>query len=71
MDHEANTVDEQHVIDGLEAASDYERGLTRIDNGGRAIVKKLQEWGGDLAQVVGNKWKCTCSLHASNTLFKF
>ena len=50
-----NTVDEQCVIDELEAASDYERGLARLDDGGRAIVKKLQKWGGDLAQVAGNK----------------
>jgi hypothetical protein len=27
LDHEANVVDEQRVIDNLEASSDYERGL--------------------------------------------
>ena len=45
--------------------------LARLDDGGRAIVKKLWEWGGDLAQVAGNKWKRMYSLHASNTLFEF
>jgi hypothetical protein len=27
LDHEGNTVDEQRVIEALEAASDYERGV--------------------------------------------
>ena len=27
LDHDANTVDEQRVLDDLEAASDYKRGL--------------------------------------------
>jgi hypothetical protein len=29
LDHKANTVDEQRVLDVLEAASDYERGLAQ------------------------------------------
>ena len=49
LDHEANTVDEQHIIDDLKAASDYERGLARLDDVGKAIVQKLREWAGDLA----------------------
>jgi len=32
LDHEANIVDEQRVIENLEAASDYERGLARLDD---------------------------------------
>ncbi|KAF8223876.1 hypothetical protein L208DRAFT_1191219, partial [Tricholoma matsutake] len=44
LDHEANTVDEQCIIDNLKAASDYERGLARLDDAGREIVKKLREW---------------------------
>ena len=44
LDHEANTVDEQRIIDDLEAPSDYERGLARLDDAGREIVKKLREW---------------------------
>ncbi|KAF8218927.1 hypothetical protein L208DRAFT_1058222, partial [Tricholoma matsutake] len=49
LDHEANTMDKQHIIDNLEAASDYESRLARLDDTGRAIVKKLWEWAGDLA----------------------
>jgi len=42
LDHEGNTVDEQCVIDNLEAASDYERGVERLDRSGKAIVTKLR-----------------------------
>jgi predicted RNase H-like nuclease (RuvC/YqgF family) len=59
LDHEGNTVDEQRVIDTLEAASDYERGLERLDEPGKAIVKKLREWAGDLAKVAVKKRKRT------------
>jgi hypothetical protein len=63
LDHEANTVDEQRILDDLEAASDYERGLSQLDEAGKGIVKKLREWAGDLAKgpsrVAGNKRKRT------------
>jgi hypothetical protein len=59
LDNEGNTVDEQHVLDTLESASDYERGIERLDENGKAIVKKLREWAGDLAKVTGNKRKRT------------
>ena len=59
LDNEGNTVDEQRVFDTLESASDYERGIERLDENGKAIVKKLREWAGDLAKVPGNKWKRT------------
>jgi hypothetical protein len=59
LDNEANIVDEQHVLDMLESASDYERGLECLDDTGKAIVKKLREWAGDLAKIAGNKWKRT------------
>jgi len=59
LDHEANTIDEERVLHDLEAASDYERGLGRLDEGGKAIVKKLREWAGDLMKVAGNKRKRT------------
>ena len=57
LDNEGNTVDKQHVLDTLESASDYERGIEWLDENGKAIVKKLKEWGGDLAKVTGNKRK--------------
>ena len=59
LDNEGNTVDEQCVLDTLESASDYERGIERLDENGKTIVKKLREWAGDLAKVTGNKWKRT------------
>ena len=43
LDHEENSVDEQHVIDTLDAASDYEHGVKRLDEPGKAIVMKLRE----------------------------
>jgi hypothetical protein len=57
LDHEANTVDEQHVLDELEAASDYERGFERLSEDKKATVTKLKEWAEELVKVPGNKWK--------------
>jgi hypothetical protein len=59
LDHEANTVDEEHIINTLESASNYEQGLEHLDEAGKAIVKKLREWAGDLAKVAGKKRKRT------------
>ena len=59
LDHEANIVDEERVLHDLETASDYKRGLERLDEDGKAIVKKLREWAGDLIKVAGNKRKHT------------
>lgn len=41
LDGEGNLVDEQQVIDELETASDYERGLGRMDEGKKSIVQRL------------------------------
>ncbi|KAF8229913.1 hypothetical protein L208DRAFT_1284459 [Tricholoma matsutake] len=57
LDHKANTTDEDHILHELEAASDYERGFERLDEGGKAIVEKLRVWAGDLVKVAGKKWK--------------
>ena len=57
LDNDANTVNEQRVLDTLESASDYEHGLEHLDEHGKAVVKKLKEWGGDLAKVAGTKRK--------------
>jgi hypothetical protein len=35
--------------------SDYERELSRLDDAGKSIVKRLREWAGDLVQVTVNK----------------
>jgi hypothetical protein len=61
LDNEANNVDEQHVLEHLESASDYERGVARLDDNGKAVVKRLKEWAGELpAKPAGNKRKRTC-----------
>jgi hypothetical protein len=57
LDNKANTVEEQCVLDALEEASDYERGVERLDENGKNIVKKLREWAG--GQMAGNKQKRT------------
>ncbi len=66
LDHDANTVDEQRVLDTLEEASDYERGVGQLDKDGKKIVKKLREWAGDLA---GNKQKCTSFCTLWNSIY--
>jgi hypothetical protein len=43
----------------LEAASDYKCRVEGLDEPGKAIVKKLREWAGNLAKVAGKKWKRT------------
>ncbi|KAF8256938.1 hypothetical protein EI94DRAFT_1709902 [Lactarius quietus] len=55
LDHEGNLVDEQHVLDTLEAASDYECAVLQLDDAGKALVKKLREEAGDVPKVVGAK----------------
>ena len=59
LDYEANTIDEERILHNLETASDYERGFERLDEDGKAIVKKLREWAGDLMKVAGSKRKRT------------
>jgi hypothetical protein len=56
-----NMVDEVQVIDKLETASDYERGLGRLDKKSKAVVQRLQELACDVVKVAGAKQK-----HESN-----
>ena len=58
LDHEANTADEQCVLDILEAASDYEKEVGKLDANSKGIVKKLWEWAGDMSKVAGQKRQC-------------
>lgn len=55
----SNTVDKQHILDILESASDYKKGVEQLDNKGKAIMQKLRELGGDIAKVARNKLKHT------------
>jgi len=41
LDHKANTIDKGCIQHNLEAASDYERGLERLNEGGKAIVNSV------------------------------
>ncbi len=47
LDNEGNIIDEQRILEKLESASDYETGVTQLDDNGKAIVKKLRELAGD------------------------
>jgi len=58
LDHNTNLVDEQLVLEALENALDYERGLERLDGGQKSVVRRLWEVAGDLAKMVGKKRKC-------------
>ncbi|KAG6903965.1 hypothetical protein DXG01_013601 [Tephrocybe rancida] len=59
LDHEGNLVDLEKVVDKLETASDYERGVERLDEEEKGVVKKLREAAGELAKVIGKKRKRT------------
>jgi hypothetical protein len=43
LDNEANTIDEQCVLNTLESASDYEQGLVHLDESRKAINHKEAE----------------------------
>ena len=62
LDHDANLVDEQRVLEILEDASDYERGFARLDEQQKGLVEKLHEAAGDLSKVVGKKRKRVSSI---------
>ena len=55
LDNEGNTIDKQRVIETLKSSSNYEKGLENLDEAGKVIVKKLREWGGELAKAVDRK----------------
>jgi hypothetical protein len=57
LDHDANLVDEQQVLDALENTSDYERGVARLGDEQKGVVRRLREAAGDLSKVVGKKRK--------------
>ena len=58
LDNDGNVVNEQCVLETLEAASDYERGFEKLDEADKGVVRWLRELAGDLSsKVVGNKRK--------------
>ncbi|KAJ7488311.1 hypothetical protein FB451DRAFT_1553732 [Mycena latifolia] len=48
LDNDANHVDEDAVIQKLETASDYDRGLSRLDTKELALVEKLKTLAGEV-----------------------
>ena len=58
LDNEGNTVDKLQVLNTLESASDYDKAVEQLDEKGKMIVQKLQEWADDMPKAVGNKYKC-------------
>lgn len=59
LDHDGNLVDEA-LVDSLENASDYERGLGRLDPKQRPLVKKLLDLGTELKLFQGTLSKQIC-----------
>jgi hypothetical protein len=59
LDNEGNTIDEEHILEALESALDYNRAVAELDINGQEIVRKLWEWAGHSAsaKAAGNKWK--------------
>ncbi len=64
LDNEGNTIDKERILEVLESAPDYERAVAKLDNNGKAIVRKLREWAGADTKVAGNKRKRMHPLHA-------
>ncbi|KAL4065698.1 hypothetical protein V8B97DRAFT_2069617 [Scleroderma yunnanense] len=60
LDGEGNLVDEEHIVDLLERASDYERSLTQLNLNDNCVIQKLQ----DLANAHSKepRKKCKCGL---------
>jgi ribosome assembly protein YihI (activator of Der GTPase) len=56
LDNTANLVDEEAIVDSLETASDYERGLGRLNPQQKYLVDKLKELGGGIEHA-GDKRK--------------
>jgi hypothetical protein len=50
--NEANLVDEQRVLEDLEAASDYERGVSRLDTKRKAAWARMKELAGGVKASV-------------------
>ena len=46
LDNTGNLVDEEHVVDILDKASDYERGFGRLGQEEKSIVQKLMQLAG-------------------------
>jgi hypothetical protein len=52
LDHEANLVDEDRVIQELDDASDYERGVEMLNEKDKSIWQRLLELGGEAQKAI-------------------
>ncbi|KAH0578796.1 hypothetical protein H2248_002993 [Termitomyces sp. 'cryptogamus'] len=68
LDQDGNLVDFVAVVDTLETASDYERGLIELDVQQQGLIRKLREAAGDLAKTVEKKQKHTACSYWTFTL---
>ncbi|KAG6862644.1 hypothetical protein C0993_002256, partial [Termitomyces sp. T159_Od127] len=59
LDKEGNLINKERVIEALDNAPDYERGLEQLDSHQKALVDRLKELGEEARKVVapGNKRK--------------
>lgn len=80
LDNNANVVDEEVVIDTLENASDYERGLEALNEKQKSIVSKLKKFGNNIKQAVATAApqakkiagaKCKCMLFCTAIWFLY
>lgn len=60
LDNDANLIDEERILEALDKASDYERGVSRLDDKGKNVVTKLRELAGDLLPEKSKKRKRNC-----------
>jgi len=62
LDHDANLVNEEALIDILDKASDYEHKFATLDTNKQSVVHKLMGLGtekADVNRIAGNKRACT------------
>ena len=55
LDNDANFIDEQHVLEALGKAPDYDQGFAALTGEQKNIVKMLCEAAGELSKAVGKK----------------
>ena len=55
LNHNANLVDEQLVLEALENVSDYEQAFATLDDEKKGVVKKLYEAAGELSKIARKK----------------
>jgi hypothetical protein len=65
LDNEGNTVDEDRVVYALKRAHTPEMVLNEMDAADKEVVRRLQELGGDIPKLAGNRRKRKCHVVSS------